>query len=273
MNTYGFHTIHGRAPTFVTGLRMARPDLSLWMVTGDGDGLSIGGNHLLHILRRNVDVRILLFNNRIYGLTKGQYSPTSEIGKITKSSPFGTVEHSITPVLFALGAEATFVARTVDRNLAHMDMVLKRAARHKGSAFVEIYQNCNIFNDGAFTYLTDRESKVETELQVKHGEPLVFGPVDKRRAIKLDGLSPTVVPYDPANTKDLWIYDEKNEAHALALAKVNYPQYPVPIGVFLDIDRPCYEEALVGQEDALIAQKGAPGLEKLVVGDETWEVK
>ena len=273
MNTYGFHTIHGRAPTFVTGLRMARPDLNLWMVTGDGDGLSIGGNHLLHILRRNVDVRILLFNNRIYGLTKGQYSPTSEVGKVTKSSPFGSVEHSITPVLFALGAEATFVARTVDRNLPHMESVLKRAAKHKGAAFVEIYQNCNIFNDGAFSYLTDRETKVETELQVKAGEPLVFGPVDKRRAIKLENLKPVVVPYDPANTADLWKYDEKDPAHALALAKVNYPDFPVPIGVFLDIQRPVYENALIEQEEQLIASKGKGDLRKLIEGDETWEVK
>ncbi len=272
MNTYGFHTIHGRAPTFVTGLRMARPDLHLWLVTGDGDGLSIGGNHLLHILRRNVDVRILLFNNRIYGLTKGQYSPTSEVGKVTKSSPYGTVERSITPVLFALGAEATFVARTVDRNLAHMDGVLKRAAKHKGAAFVEIYQNCNIFNDGAFSYLTDRETKVETELVVKHGEPLVFGPVDRRRAIKLEGLKPVIVPFDPANIKDLWIYDETDPAHALALSKVNHPEYPVPIGVFLSLERPVYESALVEQEDELVQKKGPGDLAALIAGDETWEV-
>ncbi|HVY61100.1 MAG TPA: 2-oxoacid:ferredoxin oxidoreductase subunit beta [Planctomycetota bacterium] len=273
MNTYGFHTIHGRAPSFVTGLRMANPDLHVWMVTGDGDGLSIGGNHLLHILRRNVDVRILLFNNRIYGLTKGQYSPTSEAGKVTKSSPFGSVEHAITPVLFALSAEATFVARTVDRNLAHMEGVLKRAAKHKGAAFVEIYQNCNIFNDGAFSYLTDRETKVETELQVKHGQPLVFGPVDNRRAIKLEGLKPVVVKYDEKNTAGLWIYDENDPAHALALSKVNHPEFPVPIGVFLDVARPVYENALIEQELSLIQQKGSGDVKKLIEGDETWEVK
>jgi 2-oxoglutarate ferredoxin oxidoreductase subunit beta len=273
MNTYGFHTIHGRAPTFATGLKMSRPELNVWMVTGDGDGLSIGGNHMLHVLRRNVDIRILLFNNRIYGLTKGQYSPTSEIGKVTKSSPFGSVERSITPMLVALAAEATFVARTVDRNLQHMESVLKRASKHKGAAFVEIYQNCNIFNDGAFSYLTDRETKVDNELQVKHGEPLVWGPVDKRKALKIEGLKPVIVPFEGTAQKDLWIYDETDPAHALALSKINYPEYPVPIGVFLQQQRPVFEDALVAQEENLIQSKGAGDLEKLLAGDETWTVK
>src|SRR5262249_28534705 len=176
MNTYGFHTIHGRAPAIATGLRLARPDLKVFVVTGDGDGLSIGGNHMLHVLRRNVNLTILLFNNRIYGLTKGQYSPTSELGKVTKSTPMGSTDRPVTPCAFALGVGATFVARTVDRNIAHMEETLKQAAAHRGAAFVEILQNCNIYNDMAWGILYDRESKIEHELRVEHGKPLLFGP-------------------------------------------------------------------------------------------------
>ena len=193
MNTYGFHTIHGRAPAIATGLRMARPDLKVFVVTGDGDGLSIGGNHMLHILRRNVNVTILLFNNRIYGLTKGQYSPTSELGKVTKSTPLGSTDRPINPCAFALGVGATFVARTVDRNIAHMEETLKRAAAHRGTAFVEILQNCNIYNDMAWGILYDRESKVEHELRVEHGKPLIFGPADARKGLVLDGVKARVV--------------------------------------------------------------------------------
>ena len=188
MNTYGFHTIHGRAPAIATGLRLARPDLKVFVVTGDGDGLSIGGNHMLHVLRRNVNLTILLFNNRIYGLTKGQYSPTSELGKTTKSTPMGSADRPINPCAFALGVGATFVARTVDRNIAHMEETLKKAAAHRGAAFVEILQNCNIYNDMAWGILYDRESKIEHELRVEHGKPLVFGPAHARKGLVLDGL-------------------------------------------------------------------------------------
>src|SRR5512147_3341336 len=179
--TYGFHTIHGRAPAVATGVKLANPELDVWLVTGDGDGLSIGGNHLLHVLRRNVDLTILLFNNRIYGLTKGQYSPTSELGKVTKSTPMGSADRPVSPCSFALGAGATYVARTVDRNIAHMEETLRRAAQHKGAAFVEILQNCNVYNDLAWNVLYDRESKILFDLRLQHGKPLIFGPVDDRR--------------------------------------------------------------------------------------------
>src|SRR6185436_19940616 len=184
MNTSGFHTIHGRAPTFATGLKLARPDLQVWVVTGDGDGLSIGGNHFLHAIRRNIDVKIVLFNNRIYGLTKGQYSPTSEIGKKTKSTPYGSIDHPFTPLSVALGSDATFVARTIDTETQHMQAVLKRAAEHKGSAFIEIYQNCNVFNDGAFEYVTTKETKADTQLVLEHGKPMIFGK-DKNKGVRL----------------------------------------------------------------------------------------
>ncbi|MGH7375220.1 MAG: 2-oxoacid:ferredoxin oxidoreductase subunit beta, partial [Candidatus Rokuibacteriota bacterium] len=190
MNTYGFHTIHGRAPAIATGLKLARPELKVFVITGDGDGLSIGGNHLLHVLRRNVDVTILLFNNRIYGLTKGQYSPTSELGKVTKSTPAGSADRPVSPCAFALATGATFVARTVDRNVGHMEETLKRAAAHKGAAFVEILQNCNVYNDMAWGVLYDRESKVLHELRLEHGKPLVWGPLDDRRGLVLEGVKP-----------------------------------------------------------------------------------
>src|SRR5215213_6500571 len=192
MNTYGFHTIHGRAPTFATGLRMARPDLQVWLVTGDGDGLSIGGNHLIHALRRNVDIKILLFNNKIYGLTKGQYSPTSEIGKVTKSTPTGSSDAPFNPISLALGAEASFVARTIDSDRKHLQSVLRQAARHVGTAFVEIYQNCNIFNDGAYDYATDKNTKSDTTLYLEHGKPLVFGK-ESDKGIRLHGTDPEIV--------------------------------------------------------------------------------
>ncbi len=272
MNTYGFHTIHGRAPTFATGLKLARPELTVFLVTGDGDSLSIGGNHLLHILRRNVDVKILLFNNRIYGLTKGQYSPTSEQGKVTKSSPAGSTDYPINPVLFALGAEATFVARTVDRNVPHMEMVLKRAAKHRGSALVEIYQNCNVFNDGAFKYLTERATKIDTELVVKNGEPLVFGPIDDRKGFVIRGTKTEIVKLGSVPDEDLWVYDETDPVGAGILARFDHPNFPVPIGVFLDIDRPNFSESMVVQEEQSIAKKGPGDIKELFLRGQTWDV-
>ena len=272
MSSYGFHSIHGRAPAVATGIKLANPDLNVWVVTGDGDGLSIGGNHLLHTIRRNVDLKILLFNNRIYGLTKGQYSPTSEVGKVTKSTPFGSLDHPIKPIRAALGAEVTFAARTVDRNLRHMEEVLRRAAKHKGTAFVEIYQNCNIFNDGAFSYLTEKDTKTEAELRIEHGKPLVFGPVDNRRGIRLVDMRPEVVKLSDCAESELLVHDEKNPTIAFLLTRLAYPKFPVPIGVFLDIERPVYERELMAQEKAAIDKRGPGNLQKLLAGGQTWTV-
>src|SRR3954466_12163645 len=218
MNTYGFHSIHGRAPTFAPGLKLARPDLNVWLVTGDGDGLSIGGNHLMHIIRRNVDVKILLFNNRIYGLTKGQYSPTSEQGKKTKSTPMGAPDYPIRPISIAIAAEATFAARAIDVDVKHLEYVLERAARHVGTAFVEIYQHCNIFNDGAFNYATDKATKSDTTLSLEHGKPLVFGK-DASKGIRLHGMNPEIVDVSEqsgVSRDDLLIHDEKTQEPSLA---------------------------------------------------------
>ncbi|MFN7974184.1 MAG: 2-oxoacid:ferredoxin oxidoreductase subunit beta [Acidobacteriota bacterium] len=272
MNTYGFHGIHGRAPALATGIKLANPELNVWLVTGDGDGLSIGGNHLLHIIRRNVDVKILLFNNRIYGLTKGQYSPTSEMGKVTKSTPFGAVDWPVKPLCVALGAEVTFAARTVDRNLPHMEGILRKAAAHKGTAFVEIYQNCNIFNDGAFSYITEKDTKVETELVLEHGKPLVFGPVTNRRGIVMKNLRPQVVKIGDVPESELHVHDETNPAGAFLLANLEHPEFPVPVGVFLNTQRAVYEDALVAQERDIIGKRGAGDLQKLLRGQETWSV-
>src|SRR4051794_10380655 len=208
MNTYGFHSIHGRAPTFATGLKLARPDLNVWLVTGDGDGLSIGGNHLMHVIRRNVDVKILLFNNRIYGLTKGQYSPTSEHGKRTKSTPMGAPDFPIRPISIAIAAEATFAARAIDVDVKNLENVLERAAKHVGTAFVEIYQNCNIFNDGAFEYATDKNTKSDTTLYLEHGKPLIFGK-NSDKGIRLNGTNAEVVDLKTVKQDDLLIHDEK----------------------------------------------------------------
>src|SRR6266545_2267459 len=211
MNTYGFHTIHGRAPTFATGLKLARPDLSVWVITGDGDGLSIGGNHLIHAIRRNIDLKIILFNNEIYGLTKGQYSPTSRIGTRTKSSPLGSIDNPLRPLSIAIGAEATFVARTIDVDVNHLTETLRRAAAHKGAAFVEVYQNCKIFNDAVFEYATDKSIKADNALHLEHGKPLIFGK-DRNKGIRLHGLDPEVVSLGSGiNVDDLLIHDEKAE--------------------------------------------------------------
>src|SRR5499427_2819462 len=201
MNTYGFHSIHGRAPTFATGLKACRPDLQVWVITGDGDGLSIGGNHLIHAIRRNVDLKIVLFNNEIYGLTKGQYSPTSRIGTRTKSSPLGSIDNPLRPLSIAIGAEATFVARTVDTDIHHLTDILKRASAHKGTAFVEIYQNCKIYNDGVFEYATDKSVKADNLLYLEHGQPLVFG-TDDTSGIRLHGLRPEVVTLTNGTTRE-----------------------------------------------------------------------
>jgi 2-oxoglutarate ferredoxin oxidoreductase subunit beta len=273
MNTYGFHSIHGRAPTLATGLKLARPDLNIWVVTGDGDGLSIGGNHLLHVIRRNVDVKILLFNNRIYGLTKGQYSPTSEQGKKTKSTPMGAPDYPIRPLSIAIASEATFVARSIDMDVKHLEYVLERAAKHVGTAFVEIYQNCNIFNDGAFEYATDKNTKSDTTIYLEHGKPLVFGK-EQDKGIRLHGMNPEVVSLKEVGRDDLLIHDEKAVEPSLAflLSRMRYPDFPEPVGVFRDIEHDRYVTLVRKQIEQAKASKGEGDLAKLIEGGETWTV-
>jgi 2-oxoglutarate ferredoxin oxidoreductase subunit beta len=274
MNTYGIHSIHGRAPTLATGLKVARPDLSVWVVTGDGDGLSIGGNHLIHCIRRNLDINILLFNNRIYGLTKGQYSPTSLQGHKTKSSPMGSVEQSFNPISIAIGAEATFVARTADRNTKHLAEILKRAAAHKGTSFVEIYQNCNIYNDGAWFHVTEGEGKEENALYLEHGKPLLFGK-EKNRGISLNGWTPEVVEMgNGVKEEDLLHHDESLDSSALAylLSRMDHPDYPVPMGVFRSVDRPTYEAQVMDQGRLAREQRGEGNLAALYHNADTWTV-
>ncbi len=275
MNTYGFHSIHGRAPAVATGIKVANPELTVWIVTGDGDGLSIGGNHLLHAIRRNLDVNILLFNNRIYGLTKGQYSPTSELGKKTKSTPMGSVDNPIHPISVAIGAEATFVARTLDRNVQHLADTLRRAAAHRGTAFVEIYQNCNIFNDGAFFYASEKEQKDDTTLYLEHGKPLIFGS-NKDKGIRLHDLEPEIVSLADGKIKedDLLFHDEKAHEPSLAylLSRMRHPEFPEPMGVFRCVDRPLFEQGVHSQIDEAIRAHGPGSLEKLLNAGDTWEV-
>ncbi len=274
LNTYGFHTIHGRAPAVATGLKIARPELSVWVITGDGDGLSIGGNHLIHMLRRNLDIKILLFDNRIYGLTKGQYSPTSELGKKTKSSPMGTIEAPIQPIELALGAEATFVARAVDTDMLHLGEVLKRAAFHKGSALVHILQNCPVFNDGAFESVRDRVERMEHGLYLSHGKPLLFGK-DNEKGIVLDGVAPRVETLTSSNHGQVLIHDEHASQPTLAflLSRLPYPDFPIPLGVFRAITKPTYEMALVGQVEEAKQRKGGGDIQTLLEGPETWRVE
>lgn len=272
VNTYGFHTIHGRAPAVALGVKAAQPDLSVWIITGDGDALSIGGNHVIHALRRNVDVKILLFDNRIYGLTKGQYSPTSELGKRTKSSPMGTIEPPVHPVELALGAEATFVARAVDTDMPHLGEVLLRAARHVGTAFVHILQNCPVFNDGAFASVRDRTQRLEHGLYLRHGEPLVFGK-QQDLGIVLQGLTPKIVTITPENREHVLIHDEQATEPTLAflLSRMTYPEFPIPLGVFRAVQKPTYERALMAQV-AEATRRTAPDVTALLAGPEPWEV-
>lgn len=274
MNTYGVHSIHGRAPTLATGLKCARPDLMVWVVTGDGDGLSIGGNHFIHALRRNIDINILLFNNKIYGLTKGQYSPTSELGKKTKSSPTGSIDRPMNPIGVALGAEATFIARTVDVYQRHMAEVLKRAAEHKGGTLVEIAQNCLIFNDGAWDYMTDKDERAENVLFLEHGKPMRFGKDLEKGICLCGGLVPRVVDVDQVGEDNLLVHDEHALEPTLAffLSRMGPPNYPTPVGVFRSIDEPIYHELMMDQIEE--AQKqGLPDLDTLYRQGETWEVE
>ncbi len=274
VNTYGIHSIHGRAPAIATGLKVSRPELSVWVITGDGDALSIGGNHFVHVLRRNLDINYILFNNRIYGLTKGQYSPTSVEGQVTKSTPTGVIDHPLNPMLLALGAEATFVARSVDSNVKHLAYTLKRAAEHKGTSFVEIYQNCNVFNDGAFSYAQDKATRDDTTIELEHGKPMIFGK-ERDKGIRLNGLSPEVVDLNTSGVKedDLLFHDEKADPiHAYLLARMRRPDFPEPIGVFRDVVIETFDEAMRGQMNDAVAKRGKGDLQKLLNSGDTWEV-
>ncbi len=278
MNTYGMHSIHGRATAVASGLKASRPELSVWIVTGDGDSLSIGGNHTMHLLRRNFDVNILLFNNQIYGLTKGQYSPTSEENKVTKSTPYGSIDHPYNPLALAMGADATFVARSMDRDPKHLQAMLSRSHQHKGTSLLEIYQNCNIFNDGAFEIFTEKKSKANECLFLEQGKPLIFGAAQDK-GIKLDGLKPVVVELGADVTADdLWIHDEKDFYKAQTLVRMfddpakTGDNFPRPFGVFYAAERACYEDVMQMQIDETIATKGEGNLDKLLRGREVWEI-
>ena len=270
MNTYGFHSIHGRAPAIATGVKIANPDLSVWVVTGDGDGLSIGGNHFMHVLRRNMDLNILMFNNRIYGLTKGQYSPTSEQGKKTKASPFGSIDYPLNPPSLALGAQATFVARTIDRWQKHLAEMLGRSYNHNGGSFIEIYQNCNIFNDGAFEEYTGAE-KFENVIELKHGEPMVFAQGTK--GIKLVGSNATVVDMAKNSIDDILVHDETDLDLAHIIANwTTHSTLPEPIGVIYCIDKPTYNQQMVDQIEAAKKARGPSKVQDLLNAGDTWVV-
>lgn len=281
MNTYGFHTIHGRAPAISTGVKIANPDLSVWMITGDGDALSIGGNHILHLLRRNVDINVLLFNNQIYGLTKGQYSPTSEIGKVTKSTPFGSADYPVNPILFALGSEATFVARSLAVDAKHLIDTMNKGDQHRGTSFIEIYQNCNIFNDGAFDYMAERKVRADRQVQLTDGELLIFGK-DKDKGIALDGLSPKIVTFEAGNeaaAEEAGVirYDVTNHALATIMARLDKSVFPAPVGIFYQVKRDMLDRAV--NQQVQDAQKNVDPssttderLNKLMSSGDTWVV-
>jgi len=278
MNTYGMHSIHGRATAIASGLKAARPDLSVWIVTGDGDGLSIGGNHTIHLLRRNFNVNILLFNNQIYGLTKGQYSPTSELHKVTKSTPSGSLDHPFNPMALALGADGSFIARSMDRDPKHLQQMLLRANAHHGTSFLEIYQNCNIFNDGAFEIFTEKSSRAAETLMLEHGKPLIFG-AGAGKGILLDGYKPKIVNLADGgySADDLWIHDEQDIFKAQMLVRffddpVQEGHFPRPFGVFYARERATYEDDMHLQIQEITASKGPGNLDKLLSGKETWTI-
>ena len=276
MNTYGMHSIHGRATAIASGLKASRPELSVWIVSGDGDSLSIGGNHTMHMLRRNFDVNLLMFNNQIYGLTKGQYSPTSEKQKVTKSTPYGSIDHPFNPLALALGADATFIARSMDRDPKHLQAMLTRSYQHKGASFLEIYQNCNIFNDGAFEVFTEKTNKAQETLFLEQGKPLTFG-ANNDKGIKLDGFTPIVVDLNEGHSADdCWIHNEHDIYKAQILVRIfDDPKIeghlPRPFGVFNQTNRTCYEEVMASQIEESKARKPAD-LDKLLKGNEVWMI-
>ena len=275
MNTYGFHSIHGRATTIATGLKASRPELQVWVITGDGDGLSIGGNHLLHILRRNVDVSIVLFNNRVYGLTKGQYSPTTEQGMVTKSSPLGAIDYPLNPLSVALGAGATFVARTLDNDTRHPTETLERAAHHKGASFIEVLQNCVVYNADTFADFADKPVRPDRTISLEHGKPLIFGK-ERNRGIRLNGVTPEIVELENGVSEDeLLVHDETRDDPAMAfvLAQMAHPEYPTPLGVFRAVERPPYEELMQAQIDEAVSRQGEGDLASLFAEGDTWVVE
>jgi 2-oxoglutarate/2-oxoacid ferredoxin oxidoreductase subunit beta len=277
MNTYGFHTIHGRAPAVATGIKASNPELSVWVVTGDGDGLSIGGNHFMHAIRRNLDLNIILFNNRIYGLTKGQYSPTSEFGKKTKSTPMGVIDYPVTPLSLAIASEATFVARAIDIDVKHLSSMVEAAAKHKGVSFVEVYQNCNIFNDGAFESFTERSVRPERVLYLEHGKPMVFGK-NRDRGIRMNGTRPEVIGLGSEtglNENDCLVHDANIEDPSVAfmLARMEQPTFPQPVGIFRNVQRETYENLMAHQIEESIARTGRGQLHKLIHSGDMWVVE
>jgi 2-oxoglutarate ferredoxin oxidoreductase subunit beta len=277
MNTYGFHSIHGRAPAIATGIKAANPDLSVWVITGDGDALSIGGNHFMHAIRRNLDMNYILFNNRIYGLTKGQYSPTSEMGKKTKSTPMGVIDYPLNPLSVAIASEATFVARSLDIDVKHLGTIVQAAAHHKGVSFVEVYQNCNIFNDHAFDYFAERSIRSDHMIYLEHGKPMVFGK-DRDKGIRMNGAQPEVVQLggDGGLTEnDLLVHDIhlKDPSVAFMLARMEQPDFPQPVGIFRAVERATYEDMMTDQIDAAIAKFGPGSLEKLINSGDMWTVE
>lgn len=275
MNTYGFHTIHGRGPTVATGVKVANPDLSVWLVTGDGDGLSIGGNHLLHVLRRNVNINILLFNNRVYGLTKGQYSPTSPVGTKTKTTPLGSIDNPINPILFALGAEATFIARTIDTNPRHMAATFKAAHEHQGVSFIEILQNCVIFNNKTWDPVYGKQNRDDNLLFLEAGQPMTFGSKDAPKGLRWKCGDPEVVPLSDDNRDDLIVHDPSRESlmYTAMLAEMVYPKYPTPIGIIKQVQRPTYDRQVQEQVEAAVQKHGGEGdLQELLYGHNTWTI-
>ncbi len=279
MNTYGFHSIHGRAPAVATGIKASNPDLSVWVITGDGDALSIGGNHFIHAIRRNLDLNYILFNNRIYGLTKGQYSPTSEFGKNTKSTPMGVIDYPLNPLSVAIASEATFVARSIDIDVKHLGSMVEAAARHKGVSFVEVYQNCNIFNDHAFDHFAERNVRSERVLYLEHGKPMVFGK-ERDKGIRMNGAHPEVVKLgeNGITEDDLLVHDIylADPSVAFMLARMEYREgtdFPQPVGIFRAVERSTYEDLMAGQIAASIAKQGAGSLEKLINSGDTWVVE
>lgn len=277
MDTFGMHSIHGRATAIATGLKATRPDLSVWVISGDGDSMSIGGNHFIHMLRRNPDINLLVFNNQIYGLTKGQYSPTSEKGKVTKSTPMGSIDYPFNPIALALGSDATFVARSMDRDPKHLQAMIRRAYDHKGTSMIEIYQNCNVFNDGAFEIFTEKSSKKEQTLFMEHGKPLVFGE-NNDKGIKLDGFKPIVVNLNDASVNDLWIHDENDQVKATILSRFyddpsKEGHFPRPFGVFyVDNQKATFDQLFNDQIQHAHETMGEGDLDKLIAGRETWIV-
>jgi len=277
MNTYGIHSIHGRAPTLASGLKITRPDLSVWIVTGDGDCLSIGGNHILHLLRRNININVLLFNNKIYGLTKGQYSPTSESGKMTKSTPFGSIEAPLNPISFALGVNASFVARSLDNDANMLIDLIKQANEHQGTSFIEIYQNCLVFNDDVFSHLTNKKTKTQNQLILRNKKPLLFDDGRKGLSVNSKTFMPQVIDLkkNPEKMDKILIHDEVNFNGVIAyiLSHLEYPLFPVPLGVFKKVKRPVYDQQVKNQYNNIIKEKGEGSLRELLYGQNNWQVK